>query len=205
MKKKRKKKGHGGKIVVLLLITLILGVVIFFRTRPKLVVVSVVSEIEDYSYYMKSNATDVYEKYYDELEKELKKDKVDEDNYAKLIAKLFVIDFYTLNNKITNRDIGGEQFIHSSLKSSFLEKSATTIYKYVKNDLYGDRKQELPEVKEVEIKDFKKTKYSNKDYKDDNGYEILINIEYKKDLKYPKEMILSIIHDEKKLVIVEVK
>ena len=205
MKKKRKKKGNGGKFIALLLLVLIVGVFVFFKTRPKLVVVSVVSEIDNYSYYMKSNATKIYKKYYNELEKELENEKTDEENYAKLISKLFIIDFYTLNNKVTNRDIGGEQFIHSNLKESFIEKSAATIYKYVKNNLYGNRKQELPEVKDVEVKEIKRIRYDNKNYSDNLGYDVLLKLTYEKDLKYPKEANLKIIHEENKLVIVEVK
>ena len=205
MKKKRKKKRlRGGVLVFFIVIALILGAVIFFQTRPKLKVVTVVSQINDYDYYLESNATKIYKKYYKELAKELKDKKIDEEKYAKLIVKLFIIDYYTLNNKITNKDIGGTQFIHSNLKEKFINESSNTIYKYIENNLYGTRKQELPEVKSVKIENFESIKYNNKDYNDDIAYKINTKISYIKDLNYPKQVELYLIHENNKLVIVEI-
>ena len=196
------KKNKIKKIRVLAVI-LVVGVVLalfLFKTKNQLNVVTVISEIDSYNYKLESNATRIYKKYYKELEKELSDNKVDEKNYASLIAKLFVIDYYTLNNKVTNRDIGGVQFIHSNLKDSFINKASNTVYKYLKNNLYGNRKQKLPEVNSVDIIDIKEMKYSNGDYKDDSGYKVVINIGYVKDYDYPKEVTLSIIHEDNKLV-----
>ena len=206
MKNKRKKKQSKGKskILILVLLVLVLGIVIFFQTRPKLKVVTVVSNIDEYDYYLESNATKIYKKYYDELKKELKDKKIDEEKYASLIVKLFIIDYYTLNNKVTNKDIGGTQFLHSNLQDKFIKESSETIYKYVENNLYGKRKQELPEVKNVEIKNIEKIIYEQKDYKDDSGYNIKEKITYKKDFKYPKEIKITLIHENNKLVIVEI-
>lgn len=201
------KKNKIKKIRVLAVI-LVVGVVLalfLFKTKNQLNVVTVICEIDSYNYKLESNATRIYKKYYKELEKELLDNKVDEKNYASLIAKLFVIDYYTLNNKVTNRDIGGVQFIHSNLKDSFINKASNTVYKYLKNNLYGNRKQKLPEVNSVDIIDIKEMKYSNGDYKDDSGYKVVINIGYVKDYDYPKEVTLSIIHEDNKLVIVEIK
>lgn len=201
------KKNKIKKIRVLAVI-LVVGVVLalfLFKTKNQLNVVTVICEIDSYNYKLESNATRIYKKYYKELEKELSDHKVDEKNYASLIAKLFVIDYYTLNNKVTNRDIGGVQFIHSNLKDSFINKASNTVYKYLKNNLYGNRKQKLPEVNSVDIIDIKEMKYSNGDYKDDSGYKVVINIGYVKDYDYPKEVTLSIIHEDNKLVIVEIK
>ena len=207
MKNKRKKKQNKSKSKILLLVVLlvlIIGVVIFFQTRTKLQVITVVSNIDDYNYYLESNATKVYKKYYDELKKELKDKKIDEEKYASLIVKLFLIDYYTLNNKVTNKDIGGTQFLHSNLQDKFIKESSESIYKYVENNLYGKRKQELPEVKDVEIKNIEKIIYEQKDYKDDSGYKLEAKITYKKDLKYPKEVNITLIHENNKLVIVEI-
>ena len=204
-KRKKKQKSNKGKIIIfIILLALIIGIVIFFQTRPKLQVVTVVSTIEDYDYYLESNSTKIYKKYYDELKKEIKDKKIDEEKYGSLIVKLFLIDYYTLNNKVTNKDIGGVQFIHSNLKDKFIKESSDTIYKYVENDLYGNRKQELPEVKNVEIKNIEKIIYAQKDYKDESGYKLDAKITYVKDLKYPKEATITLIHENNKLVIVEI-
>ena len=204
MTKRRRKKAKVGPIILLLVVVFIVAGYLIYNSRPKLQVVSVVKEIDEYNYYLEDNATNIYKDNFNKLEEELKDNKIDEENYAKLVGKLFVIDYYTLNNKITNKDIGGVQFIHSNLKNDFIKEASETIYKYVKNDLYGDRKQNLPEVKSVDVKEFKEIKYKNKDYKDDNGYELEIEVKYKKDYDYPKSVNLKIIHEDNKLVIVEI-
>lgn len=204
MTKRRRKKAKVGPIILLLVVVFVVAGYLIYNSRPKLQVVSVVKEIDEYNYYLEDNATNIYKDNFNKLEEELKDNKIDEENYAKLVGKLFVIDYYTLNNKITNKDIGGVQFIHSNLKNDFIKEASETIYKYVKNDLYGDRKQDLPEVKSVDVKEFKEIKYKNKDYKDDNGYELEIEVKYKKDYDYPKSVNLRIIHEDNKLVIVEI-
>lgn len=203
MNKNRKKEIQKNRILVIILIIIILGVVVFFHTRPKLQVVSVVSKIDDYDYYLESNATKVQRKYYNELENELSDNKVDEENYAKLISKLFVADYYSLNNKVTNKDIGGVQFIHSELKEKFILESSNTIYKYIKNNLYGTRKQKLPEVSNVDIKSIENIKYKNNDLKDDSGYKVVAKVNYIKDYNYPDNLEVTLIHENNKLVIVE--
>ena len=203
MNKKKKKEVQKNRILVIILIIIVLGVAIFFQTRPKLQVVSVVSKISDYDYYLESNATKVQKKYYNELEAELVDNKIDEENYAKLISKLFIVDYYSLNNKITNKDIGGVQFIHSELKEKFISESSNTIYKYIKNNLYGTRKQGLPEVSSVDIESIENIKYKNGNFKDDSGYKVTTKINYIKDYDYPNEVVLTLIHENNKLVIVE--
>ena len=146
--------------------------------------VQLVSEIKDYSYILESNETKIYKKYYKDLEKELDDKKIDEENYAKLITKLFLIDFYTLSNKITNQDIGGVQFLYDDIQDNFKLKATDTLYKYVKSDIYGNRSQELPTVKDVEIEIVETKEYSYLDKKDKNAFIINAKIIYKKDLGY---------------------
>ena len=203
MNKKKKKEVQKNRIIIIILIIITLIVVIFFKTRPKLQVISVVSEITDYNYYVESNASKIYKKYYNELEEELSTNKIDEENYAMLISKLFIVDYYSLNNKITNKDIGGVQFVHSELKDKFIEESSETIYKYIKNNLYGTRNQKLPEVSSVDIENIENIKYKNGNFKDDSGYKVTTKVNYIKDYDYPKEVKLTLIHENNKLVIVE--
>lgn len=202
-KKKRVKVKTGRVLIIILVIVLAIGL-FYYKTRSKLQVISVVSEISDYNYQLDSNSIRLYKKYYKELVNELKDNKVDEKKYAELISKLFVIDYYTLNNKVTNKNIGGVQFIHSELKNSFITDASNTIYKYVESNLYGTRKQKLPEVNNVEIKAIKELKYDNK-YKDNSSYEVVVEVGYVKNYNYPKLVTLNIIHEDNKLAIVEIK
>ncbi|MCI5967663.1 MAG: hypothetical protein MRZ42_04705 [Tenericutes bacterium] len=202
VKKNKIKKGR--VLVVILLIGVILGL-FYLKNRKELQVVSVVSEIDSYNYYLESNSTRIYKKYYKELENELKDNKVDEEKYAQLVAELFSIDYYTLNNKVTNKNIGGVQFIHSNLKDKFISDSSNTVYKYIKNNLYKNRHQQLPEVNSVVVKDLKQIKYNKKDYKDDSAYEVTVSIGYVKNYDYPTSLTITLIHENNKLVIVEIK
>lgn len=205
MKKNKKLKVKRGKVLAVILVLGFVTFLFFYNSRVKLQVVTTVAEIDNYQYKMESNTTRIYKKYFKELEQELEDNKIDEENYASLVSKLFVIDYYTLNNKITNKNIGGVQFIHSNLRSSFIEKASNTMYKYIKSNLYGNRKQKLPEVNDVEIKSIKQINYKNNNYQDNSGYQVEVNINYVTDYDYPKEVTLTLIHEENKLVIVEIK
>lgn len=205
MKKNKKLKVKRGKVLAVILVLGFATFLFFYNSRAKLQVVTTVAEIDNYQYKMESNTTRIYKKYFKELEQELEDNKIDEENYASLVSKLFVIDYYTLNNKITNKNIGGVQFIHSNLRSSFIEKASNTMYKYIKSNLYGNRKQKLPEVNDVKIKSIKQISYKNNNYQDNSGYQVEVNINYVTDYDYPKEVTLTLIHEENKLVIVEIK
>ena len=206
MKKKRKRKYKRNPIIALVLgIILVIFIVWYFFFREKPIVVTVVSEINDYNYYLDSNETRIYKKYYRELEKELEDNKIDEENYAKLVSKLFIIDFYTLTNKLTNKDIGGIQFIHSNLQEQFSTSASSTIYKYLKSNLTGNRRQKLPEVNKVEIIGLEKIKYDKSNYIDDSAYKVILKISYVRDYDYPEEVSLILVHENNKLAIIEVK
>ena len=91
------------------------------------------------------------------------------------------------------------------MKDNFVLKATDTIYKYVESNVYGDRKQELPKVKAVEIKSAEKKLVNIKDVKDENGYVVVVKIDYEKTSKFPKEITLSLVHKDTKLYILEVK
>lgn len=205
MAKVKKNKIKKGRVLVVILLIGVISGLFYLKNRKELQVVSVVSEIDSYNYYLESNSTRIYKKYYKELENELKDNKVDEEKYAQLVAELFSIDYYTLNNKVTNKNIGGIQFIHSNLKDKFISDSSNTVYKYIKNNLYKNRHQQLPEVNSVEVKDIKQIKYNKKDYKDDSAYEVTVSIGYVKNYDYPTSLTITLIHENNKLVIVEIK
>lgn len=201
---RRKKKKSSNTVLIIIIIGVLIGL-LYFYTRPKLQVVKIVSEIDNYNYYLESNQTSLYNKKYNELKKILSNSEINEEEYAKLVSELFSIDYYTLTTKITNKNIGGVQFIHSNLKDKFISQSSNTVYKYVKNNLYGNRKQELPEVNKTEIKEIQSIKYNKNTYIDNNGYEVVVKLEYVKDYDYPKEITIKLIHEDKKLSIVEIK
>ena len=115
---------------------------------------------------------------------------------------MFVLDFYTLSDKDAKTDIGGKMFVHSAALSTFLTKAENTIYKYVENDLYGTREQELPTVDQIEIEKTEELPYSYQDTVDENAYQVTLKWTYKKDLDYQDEATLTFVHEDKKLSLI---
>ncbi len=158
--------------------------------------------LDVYGYTLDDLDTDTYKKYFNELREVLNKDDIDYKEYASVLTKLFVTDFYTLDNKITSSDIGGEEFVHSDVVDNFKLNAGDTMYNHVKNNVYGDRTQELPEVNSVSIESTEEVKYTyNK--KEYEAYKVTASWDYVKDLGYEKNGVFYLIKDNNKLNIVE--
>lgn len=196
-------------LLTLFILLIILVLVIYFKffkkEQKEIKENKVVDTIKNYDYHLKEEDSKLTSTLFNELDKVLSDEEINEEEYAKLISQLFVIDFYTLNNKLSNTDIGGIQYIHPDIKDNFIIKAENTVYKYVKSNIYGNRTQELPIITNTIIEDIKVTDYTSKTYKDNNSYQVKIKVEYQKDLKYPTEIELKLIHKDKKLYIIEVK
>ena len=215
-KKKKRVKVKFDNIIILILVVMLIGLGItlgvlvkrsFKKPTSDVVETQVVDKLDEYGYYLTDHNTDYYKKKYNELKDLLSSDKVDEEKYATLISELFVIDFYDLNSKLSKKDVGGVQFVAKDYQETFV-KTATDmdgIYYYVKSDLYGDRKQELPEIKNVEVLKTTKEAFKFDKLNDSNAYKVVLTVDYKKDLGYPKTVTLVLVHTGKKLEIVEVK
>ena len=162
-------------------------------------------QTKEFDYTLYDNKSDLYKDYFAKLKEELLKDEVNDQEYAKIIAQLFVTDFYSLSDKTTSTDIGGLDFVYEKIKDNFVLKASDTIYKYVQSNVYGDRKQELPKVKAAEVKAITPVPVTIGELTDQNGYSVTLSVTYEKDMGYPGEVTLTLIHVEKKVYIVEVK
>lgn len=192
-------------LIVVILIILILGglYLLNFGKKPEKTKSKITKTIENYNYNLYDNSTKNYKDLFNELSKVLSSDTVDEKKYVELISKMFIIDFYTLSNKTTNMDIGGLQFVHKDVVDNFKEKATATIYKFVETNIYGDRKQELPKVKEVTIEGIEQKNFKYNKTSDSNAYFVKINWTYEKDLGYETSKNLVFVHDDKALPLVE--
>ena len=166
--------------------------------------VEVLSTIDEYGYYLNENDSDYFNSVYKELEKELNNEEIDESNYAELISKLFVIDFYSVNYAVNKNDVGGKQFVYSTYVDNFVNAAKDSIYSTVENNIYGDRNQELPIVKNVEITSVEQDLFETDDVSDEEAYYVDITITYEKDLSYPTTVSLVIVHNNDKLEIAKV-
>ena len=197
------------KIIVILLIILTIFLGFWFgkkffkeEIRPQ-DEVKVIKEIKDYNYQLTDNKTLLFTNLFKELIVVLKEEKIDNEQYASLVSKLFIADFFDLNSKLSKDDIGGIQFVHSAIKENFLLNANETFYKYVKNNFYGDRKQELPEVKKIDVSKVDIIEYTYNDYKEPNAYQVNLNWEYTKELGYQTKAKIILVFEDKKLSIAE--
>ncbi len=158
--------------------------------------------LELYGYTLDDLDTPLYKTYFDELKDILNKDELDWEQYATGLTKIFVADFYTLSNKITSSDIGGVEFIHIDMVDNFIMHAGDTMYNHVKNNVYGDRVQELPTVSDVTIGEIISENYT---YNDNSyeAYKVSVTWEYEKDLGYDKTGTFYLIKDNNKLNVVQ--
>ncbi len=155
-----------------------------------------------YEYTLSNNDTDVYKDNFKALSKVLNEKPINYSEYAKSISKLFIIDLYTLNNKMGSTDIGGVEFLHKDLRDNFKENMGATLYKFMETNLDGKRTQKLPEVKEVNVDNIIETKYTynSETYE---GYLVDVSWSYVVDLGYETKAKLTIINDKDILYIVK--
>lgn len=206
---KLKKKVKRFLIIFLIIVVAAVGGFVFYEmTNTSKVTIkkaTVLNEIKEYGYTLKSNKSKAYKKEFANLATILNSDSVDEEAYLKSITKLFILDFYTLSDKVANTDVGGVDFIHTDAKTNFLEKAEDTIYKYVENNMYGGRRQSLPTVQDVTIEDIQNVSFTLNKETDTNAYQVTVSWTYTEENDYQNKATLTFAHEGKKLSLVEMK
>ena len=192
-------------IYILFAILIIFGIVQIFSASKKTVDVEIVDTIDDYGYVLDDKATSYIKSLFEELSKVLKEETLDEKAYAEILCKIFITDFYTLDNKLNKNDIGGLRYVYTDFVNDFSSLAQNSIYKTVKNNMYGDRVQELPVVSEVVINgvENKQFKYNDKTF--DNAYYINASIKYDVDLGYASNVDIVIVKNNNKLEIAKME
>ena len=194
--KKQKRKDWLKGILLIVVLFILAGLVLYaygYLTRSNNEVVNsttVFDSIEKYGYTLNDNVTDYYKKEFDEL-KGIENDK----DVATQVAKLFVIDLYSINYKINKYEVTSMQYFYSDKKDMHRQKVLDTIYKYVEDNSYGDRNQELPEVSEVIVKSEKEDKYKMGEKDKRDAYVVTLGISYVKDLGYDKLAEVTLVKD----------
>jgi len=198
--------------ITLTIILLILGIGAFFGYKTffkssEVKETKVLDTIKKYGYSLKDSKSERYKKMFYELEAILKKENVDDEEYAKKISEMFIYDFYTLDTKTAKTDVGGTDFVYEKVLANFLENAEDTFYKYVESNIYNQRNQDLPTVDEITIDSVEETSFTYGDETDDKAYEVKVSWTYKDSGydDYQKEATLIFVHDGEKLVLVELK
>ena len=156
---------------------------------------------------------------FNELKNILSQDKVDKEKYAKQISKMFIYDFYSLDDKLAKTDVGGIDFVYPTMIENFMLNAESTYYKYLESNVYKNRKQKLPIVANIKIEDMTeeefeytklvenvdKSKVDEEEELDEKAYVVEVSWDYTSTAfdDYQKEAILTIVHKGKKLYIAE--
>ncbi len=167
--------------------------------------VEILSTIQNYGYTLNENDSKYVEQKFKELKKELESENPDEETYATLMSQIFVADFYSLKQAINKNDIGRLQFVYEAYQNDFLQSAKTSVYAYIQNNIYGDRKQSLPMVSEVEVTSIEMTEYHGDSLSDEQAYEVDVIITYEEELNYPTHVTLVLAHANNKLQIVKMQ
>lgn len=163
-------------------------------------VVKNLDEIEGYPYSLKSNASSLYKDEFNILKDNLENE-VNEEEYIKSISKLYIIDLYSLNNKLNKYDVNTE-FIYPDIISNYKLNIENTLYKYLEDNSDGDRNQELPTVSSVTIDEVNDDVYSlNKEEVPCKKVKVTISCD--KDLGYDNSGLITLVKLDKYYYIVE--
>ena len=164
--------------------------------------IKVVDSIEKYGYNLDDRDSALMKSKYEELKKVLNSDEIDYEEYAKILAELFIIDLFTLNNKINKYDVGSAEYVYPDSIENFKLNVEDTIYKHMENNSDGKRKQDLPEVSGSNITAINTGEFLI-DEENYDSFIVELNWDYVKDLGYDDNATITLINLDNKLYVVE--
>jgi len=195
-------------IIAILILAGVITTLIILKNKKKeetsVKTIEVLDSIKGYNYKLEDRDTELYKKKFLELKELLESKEIDEEKYAILVAELFAIDLYTIDNKNTKYDVGALDFIYPEEQEKFKNKVTDSMYKLVEDNSTNNRKQELPVVSDTEIIEITKMEYEKSGTVFD-GYNINLELSYEKNLGYDNSIEIIIIEEENVLYVVSTK
>ncbi len=188
-------------IAVLAIISFVIYKILLNQTEEE--IVNVVDSIAEYGYTLDDRDTDLMKSTYEELKTTLTSEEIDYKLYAENLAKLFVIDLFTMNNKINKYDVGGTEYIYPEALENFKLNVEDTIYKHMENNSNGKRKQELPEVSNINVVSTEESEYTIGESDTYNSFVVNLSWQYVSDLGYDDNAVVTLINLDDKLYVVE--
>lgn len=201
------KKKYKRLIILFVVIALLaIGCFLIFKMLKKDDVqenVNVVDSISEYGYNLDDRDTELMKSTYEELKNILNSDEIDYEKYADTLARLFVIDLFTMNNKINKYDVGGTEYVYPDAIENFKLNVEDTIYKNMENNSSGKRKQNLPEVSSIDVLSTEVGEYTIGETDTFDAYIVDLAWEYVSDLGYDDNATVTLVKMEDKLYVVE--
>ena len=196
-RKKQIKKSALMIIILTILISIGLYFLLFSKSTGGLLVRSK-DKTAKFDYTLDKDNTNLMKENFKELKDILAKDNINYEDYAKTLAKLFIIDLYTIDNKKSMYDVGSLEYVYD--KENFKTRCQNTLYKGL-NDKSTRKNNDYPIVESINIDSFENGEFTYNDNKYES-YEITLSWDYKKDLGYDKKGKVTIIKIDDKLYVV---
>lgn len=192
-------------IIILVLILLIIAAIValnILKDDTPVENVKVVDSIDDFEYTLDDRDTELMKNIYDELKVVLEADEIDYERYAELLAELFVVDLFTMNNKVNRYDVGSTEYVYPSSVDNFKTNVEDTIYKTMENNYDGKRVQELPEVSSIDNV-FAQVSTFTIGEEEQVSFVVNLNWSYVSDLGYDNTAQITLVQLDEKLYVVE--
>ena len=180
--------------------------------KPQETVRKNLNEIEGYGITLDDLDSELYKELFNELKKNLESKEINYKEYAKSVAKMYIVDLYSINDKLNKYDITTE-LVWPTIADNYRTQVMDTLYLYVEDNSRNQRDQNLPEVKSIEVDSIKETKYTYNngtpnDKSDDvtyEAYEVALNWTYRIKYGYDTQATVIVIKDNDKLYVAEQK
>jgi len=201
-----KKWYRTGLMIILLLVVLIFVAYLcsrfVFTGRTKKAFSVVVDNIKGYNYTLDERDSKLMRTKFKELKKVLDKKDIDYKEYSSLLSQLFIIDLYDIDRKVNKYDIPCLEYIYNDEVDKFKKLIKYDFYSKLEDNSDGNRKQELPSIKSIEVESIEETstKVNGVPYK---GYLVKLSWEYEKDLGYDSKALITTVVDNDKVYIVK--
>lgn len=200
-----KKKYKVILIIIIILIVLLAASIVAVKLLSKSDnkdAVKVVDSIDEFGYTLDDRDTELMKNTYNELKNVLSADEINYEEYAKKLAELFVIDLFTMDNKVNRYDVGSTEYVYPDNVDNFKTNVEDTIYKSMENNSDGKRRQDLPEVSSITNSSVEGSTFlfGEDEY---DSYVVSITWDYVDDLGYDDNATITLIELDNKLYVVE--
>lgn len=194
--------------LIIIVILIILGSVTLisfkFRTNDNNVISKQIDKIDNYNYVLEERDSILMQNVFKDLKKTLENNEINYEDYATYLSELFIIDLFTINNKINKYDVGGVEYVLDDIKDNYSLNVQDTIYKYIVDNSKRSEEDVYSVVSSITKESLENTKYTYKDLEYE-AYKVTLNWEYEKDLGYHTKGEVILIKKDNKLYVVSYK